>query len=529
MGTTIYLINTPLINNEHTFYFETKEKQQLHFMTNSFKQLDNYNYQRKDGFIRVNAYIDDIIKCNYVMYQNTDYSNKWYYAFVKDIKYHNDEYTDLYIETDVIQTWMFNYTIGESFIDREHVKDDTIGLHTQPEGLELGEYIAESMPLTPYMVFDKSNCCGVLAVSELIPGLVDKRKNYEIPNGFKYVACSSFKGLEQLIEYYDSLGKGEAIQYIFVAPKMFFSEWLTYTIVASDIQFDGTYSTCVNYEMNDTFTISRPNTLGHNYYPTNKKLLTYPFSFLQVSNNTGGVADYKWEYFRYKESDQNERPIEFRIKGTICPGCSIVAIPQDYKKISDNRDEAIPLGKLPIGCWTSDVYTNWLTQNSVNLAIDKVSSLVSIIGGSALMFTGAGTMIGGGMVAGGLMSIGKNLSQQHEYKTFPDQAKVNGNTVDINYQFGYDNFTCKKLSVSDEYAKIIDDFFNMYGYKINRVKIPEKNHRTNYWYTKTIDANIKGNIPRNDLLKIIEAYNNGITFWKQPYNFRNYSVVNDIV
>jgi hypothetical protein len=70
------------------------------------------------------------------------------------------------------------------------------------------------------------------------------------------------------------------------------------------------------------------------------------------------------------------------------------------------------------------------------------------------------------------------------------------------------------MSIKSEYAKIIDNYFDMFGYKVCRVKEPNTNHRAKYWYTKTIDANIDGGVPGKDLQKIKEAYNNGITFWR---------------
>ena len=69
----------------------------------------------------------------------------------------------------------------------------------------------------------------------------------------------------------------------------------------------------------------------------------------------------------------------------------------------------------------------------------------------------------------------------------------------------------------------------MFGYKVNRVKIPSILHRKNYWYTKTIDVNIDGAVPTNDLNKIKECYNKGITFWSNPANIGNYDVSNEII
>jgi hypothetical protein len=69
----------------------------------------------------------------------------------------------------------------------------------------------------------------------------------------------------------------------------------------------------------------------------------------------------------------------------------------------------------------------------------------------------------------------------------------------------------------------------MFGYKVNRVKVPNKAHRSRFWYTKTIDVNIDGNIPNNDLQVIKNCYNNGITFWRNVAEIQNYSLSNDIV
>ena len=84
------------------------------------------------------------------------------------------------------------------------------------------------------------------------------------------------------------------------------------------------------------------------------------------------------------------------------------------------------------------------------------------------------------------------------------------------------------MSIKAEYARIIDEYFDMYGYKTHRVKIPAENHRVNYWFTKTIDANITGEIPQEDLQIIKDCYNRGVTFWKNPENFKDYAVQNGI-
>ena len=113
--------------------------------------VDNFTYQRKDYTIRYGACIDDIITFNYVMYQNDAYSDKWFYAYITDMKWINDKMTEITIKTDVFQTWQFDMEFKTSFIEREHVNNDTIGLHTVPENLETGEYIVEDQSSSQFM------------------------------------------------------------------------------------------------------------------------------------------------------------------------------------------------------------------------------------------------------------------------------------------------------------------------------------------------------------------------------------------
>lgn len=53
------------------------------------------------------------------MYKNSNYSNKWFYAYITRMEYENDGMTNIYITTDVFQTWQFDLNFKESFIERE--------------------------------------------------------------------------------------------------------------------------------------------------------------------------------------------------------------------------------------------------------------------------------------------------------------------------------------------------------------------------------------------------------------------------
>lgn len=92
---------------------------------------------------------------------------------------------------------------------------------------------------------------------------------------------------------------------------------------------------------------------------------------------------------------------------------------------------------------------------------------------------------------------------------------------------GRNGFSFYKMSIKKEYAKIIDDFFSMFGYKVNEVKIPNVTGRQNWNYVKTIDANILGDIPQEDMQKLKDIFNSGVTFWHNPNTFLDYSQSNN--
>ena len=85
------------------------------------------------------------------------------------------------------------------------------------------------------------------------------------------------------------------------------------------------------------------------------------------------------------------------------------------------------------------------------------------------------------------------------------------------------------MSIRPEYARIIDDFWNMYGYKVNIVKTPSITGRQYWNYVKTADCNVEGDIPQEDLQIIRKMFNNGCTLWHNANNIFNYNLSNNII
>lgn len=126
--TDLRLLKVPFtIDNKNQLTFSNKNAQSSYFLSLPHLEINNISYQRKDSIIRYPAHIDSIIQYNYCMYQNENYTNKWFYGFIIGMRYINDGMTEIQIQTDVFQTWQFDFTFKESFVEREmiSVSDDT--------------------------------------------------------------------------------------------------------------------------------------------------------------------------------------------------------------------------------------------------------------------------------------------------------------------------------------------------------------------------------------------------------------------
>lgn len=212
-------------------------------------------------------------------------------------------------------------------------------------------------------------------------------------------------------------------------------------------------------------------------------------------------------------------------------GCSIRITPRFYNG-NDNSDiDAISLGKLPICNFQNDMYTNWLTQNSINVMgttitsddINIANSALSSIAGTATNLA-VGNFVGGGMsLASGASGITNALMQQKQHNMISPTVSGSLNSADVNVASGNNTFHFYKMSIKQEYAKLIDNFFDIYGYRVNDVKIPNITGRPNWNYVKTIDCNITGNIPQEDMQTIKNIFNNGVTIWHNTQTFLDYS------
>lgn len=534
---TIHFMNVPFGNDyKHTLYFPTEYDQTAYFtqLINKKYSLgvgDSFSYQRKDGDIRVPFNYDEVVGLNYVMYKNTS-SDKWYYAFITEYEYLNPQTTKIHIETDVIQTWLFDYEFLDTFIEREHVDSDKPGEHLIDEGLSVSDYTVNASDSVGYGNLDSDEpepLYVVIGVTEYMNDDGTSTGTYGIQyngihSGISYYAYkhSDNAGIQGFLEKYAEGGKSDAIICMFLAPFELLDTYLIGNKVVGSSLPSVTY---INTGDTETKTNRKVLETQENridgYVPNNKKLLTYPYRYLLVSNNSGVECIYRYENFEKSTGVKYSVNPKFKIQGCLTPGCSIRMVPMYYKGASLCDVEGINLGKYPTLNWTSDYYTNWLTQNAVNIAIDTAGAVGSIAGGVGMIATG--NVVGGvGATIGGVSQIANTVNSMYQASLVPNQSHGNINCGDVVTASMKNDFIFYDMCIKKEQSKVIDSFFDMFGYKVNRVGIPRKAHRKRCWYTKTIDANIKGDIPNIDIQKIKNAYNNGITFWRHTVAMGTY-------
>ena len=535
--TSVYLMSVPLDKDgAHTLYFEDALTQYRYFQgkTKDKHKYNNCTYQRKDSTIRIPAHIDSLYQdgINYVVYKNPEYGARYFYAFITDMEYKNDGVTLVTIKTDCLQTWMFDIEVKPSFVEREHAASDTAGEHTLEEGLELGEYISNKHSKAEYAGYDMAVVIGATKT----PAGADLRGTHynNLYSGVNYyafgVTAAEITKINDFLSGYDSEGIGEAIPCMFLAPAKLAPKNADTNKVAGTSYTHKFYINSESANVEGETKIFSANKLD-GYIPRNKKLMTFPYRYLLVSNNAGAAVPMKYERFYKVDSAGNKTSVspQFVIEGALCPGCSIRMTPLNYNGEARNDEEGINMGKFPALNWTSDIYTNWITQNGVNIALQVASGVGQLAGGIAMAATGAGAVTGAGYAVSGVTQITGTLAQIHQQSFAPPQAKGNLNSGDVVTAGFQNDFHFYDMSIKKEYAQIIDEYFDMYGYKCHRVKVPAKAHRAVYWFTKTIDANIIGEIPQEDLQAIKDCYNRGVTFWRNGAQFKNYSAVNGIV
>lgn len=520
---------------EHSIYFANATAQQEYFAGKVVKTFPAYSYLRKSWPLQVEGTMEQAKTWCYLYFRNS--TGKYYYYFINQVEYKNDNMVELTLELDVLQTYLFDFTLLPSFIERQHTTTDAIGEHTVEEGLDVGELttngthnIDAGKLCIMVMCSINPNVTSETQVTEAMPYMYNR-----VFSGVKIWAINPARWAEwgNQLSKLNEIGQIEAISSMWMYPMQFVAlgggaTWDSEDIALPVEKAKSLEDALIVYEL--------PKQLGtiDGYTPKNKKLFCYPYNFAYCTNNEGTHAVYRYERF-------TGEAMPFVMSGSLTPGGGVHLTPKFYDGLLNNYNAGMNLTGFPTCAWNSDIYKLWLAQNQGQNSLGFLTGALKIVGGVGTAIASAGvTATGVGAVPGvagvgagiatavsGAQQIAGMLAQRHDKDIVPPQA--NGSlSSSVNITDNMLGFSFYYKSVTAETARMLDDYFTMYGYRLNRVQTPNINARPSYTYIKTVGCNMQGNLCNADLNRIQSIFDKGITFWKNGDKIADYSQANTV-
>lgn len=522
--------------------------------------LTNLSYQRSGkNTIRVSKLADTLYDCNYMAFQNTAFGNKWFYAFIDRVEYINNNTSEITYTIDVMQTWYFDYDLGECYVEREHSETDGFGENLVKEDIECQELIPmdtreftypdsinPNSPMYTLVVFYvPNNTKGYITGETLVDGVttfeVTPCKNGSQYNtgvilngiymGCKYYGIPLFLGqgtvdntvrkIDNLISTILGTDVGGSIVNIVQVP---FQVWLDWTTSGGTTATRDLYLLITAAFYNPDHTAL--------YRPKNKKLFSYPYKSLIVSNNAGQTATYRWEYF--SAGGNQTKQATFQISGVPVMSPEIMCYPVGYRGLDNDYESGLVLTDFPQPPWSEDSFAKWWTQNGSAYVISLVSSAIKTAASVGVAVASKGKVGVTGAVSG-VTGIVNSIAGLNSSKNTPDQISGQANVSSLRTVQNRVGFKFFDMGVPYDDAKVIDGYFTMFGYAVKQLKVPNIKKagaklRPHWNYIKTLSCVIhsaagKG-LPTEDEEAIAKIYDKGITFWSTIGNIGDYSLDN---
>ena len=470
--------------------------------------------------IDVDVTYANALKCNYMAFQNPDYSNKWFFAFIDEVEYKSEGMTRITFTVDDFATWFDYWSPKACYVIREHTNDDSFGSNLIPENLELGDYVLNG-DVVNFNLFGQvsDNKTWIVVNATYSPDQVKIGATAigGIPMGGGIFVFENATTFYSALDSWANHSQLDSINMVYYLPYNFFDPLTLQVHNQSDNNkryYTFTGSTAPRELTASFLTPTRLN----GYKPENNKLWTAPYQLLMVTNNNGTTTSYAYEYFT--------NPASCTLVCQLIPsvGGSLMVYPRNYKGIAENYNESIIGGKWPTLSWSGDAFTNWLTQNSVNIGMGIVNDVV-----------GLATFEKPLEIMGPINSIANQVSQVYQHSLVAQTTRGNVNGGDVLSALLANQPYCYYMSIRADMAERIDNYFTRYGYKTNKIKLPNITGRTYWNYLQIANSedigysNQNQSVPAPAMENINNIFRAGTTIWHNHANVGNYSLTNSIV
>lgn len=533
-----------------TMDFDSLEAQADYFSTKVADVLEEdteYSYIRATEELKVQANKEDLNNVNYLSFKNKD---KVYYAFILDKRYISDTCTGITFKIDVMQTFMTDYELKESFIDRQHedrfnlVNNVLTPIYSKTdENIDLGKVYKviesnvikndnrtsalQNVNIAWYTIV----CSDKLLQNETITNMYGVHSGYYIyflpvvignNGGYHF----TFSGAELETDITE-LTKNTKTLAIFLSKYTPFS--VGYSLVGTDrieVNLDGgewsglVVGTADGYRVisagslkvsqpreffnRNIFTESVPsiNDLKQMKYET--KLLTSPYCKLIVRANEDKAE------FANEEFTNN---IKLTMGFDYSYNNKMLIKPKDY--LGGNLDNVVISTNNNEMALLNDAWRNYEAQNKASLRSGILSS-GALAGAGVILGVatgGVGLAIAGGAVLNQASQITNEIIKRHNIKETPDNLKKAMGSIVVDRLIKDNNMLVELHEIDNEHKVRVYNYLYHYGYKCNNFITPNLRSRYYFNYIKTIGANIETNIDANYKNEIAQIFDTGITIW----------------
>ena len=496
-----------------TLYFTDVNAKDTYFSNiDRLAHVDRCYYARDNrGFVRVELPMVTMIHAQYMRFKNTSYENKWWYAFVDDVIYVNDNTTEVKFTLDPMLTWMGEFHPKACFVERQHSVTDEVGENIVEENLELGNYLysyrQNSGIFTPeegyndawvYIMWFAPN--SLISASGM-PGIYDN-----VYSGCSYFVATTADALTAKINELVGANLADNIIAIRMIPAKMIPNYNPDNVVRPRTA--------------RTKTIRRMTSSWYgNYTPRNKKLYTYPYNFLTVTNSEGDSVELKYEFFGTQPPISSDSDITFNLYSFGGTTPKLMCVPSNYMGQVDCYPNALTMQSFPMCSWNVDGYKAYIAQLETSLPTQMLSSAFN--GATSALVNQNPSSVSSGLT-GAIQPINNLLATYIGHPTMPSAIKGQG-TSDAYIASRTKDFYFYRTTIDEVHCKIIDNYFTMFGYADRTVHEPQMNVRQRFTYVKTIACKIDCMCPAEDINKIESIFNNGIRFWKDHTQIGNYS------
>lgn len=470
------------------------------------------NYDIRVPFTEMKA-----LNLNYLAFQNAGISDEWVFCFIDSIEWLSEKTTRINFSLDVFQNNFYNTNIKPCFVEYHHIprREDGIGVNLVPVNLEAGETIVsqhKKLNLTP------TDCCIFVTRGTVEQSWFDGR----VENGvycwgsIGHYDVTTDDGLEKingLLKEYNDQGAQDAVIGLFMSPKLCIG-----ALGGKEIK-------------PKTTSMQISGNAFEGYKPKNKKLYSYPWLYCLADNNQGNTHIYRYEY-----SYNQDKSIEFDSYGTIATLPQVLTAPKNYKTRENLphglMNEALINSSFPMCSFSSDTYRAWLAQNKSSIALSQVQTAVNSTIGLGTSIAG----LAGGSLQGGINSSSKTTSAfwdalgmlANQTDRSRNAGVTHGKALSENVMTGIKECGVDfyEMSCKRQFAEMADSFFEQFGYPINKITMPNLRSRSRWNYVKTSHCGFTGNIDLDQLKKLRNIFDNGVTLWHTD-DIGNYSLSNN--